>query len=127
MYQKWYTSAMDILCKKLEAHFYKSASGKEPVREWLLDLNKEDRKTIGVDIKTIEFGWPIGMPVCKPLGRSLFEVRSTLTDKKIARLIFCIEGNLMILLHGFIKKTQKMPEKELDLAYKRLKELTKNG
>lgn len=116
----------DVL-KKLEARFFKLGSGKEPVREWLLDLDKEDRRTIGVDIKTVEFGWPIGMPVCKPLGRGLYEVRSNLKDGKIARILFCIQGNVMILLHAFIKKSQKTPSKELELAYKRLKELEKNG
>ena len=83
--------------KKIEAHFFKLISGKEPVREWLQDLDKEDRKTIGIDIKTVEFGWPIGMPVCKPLGRGLYEVRSTLKDARISRILFCIQGNLMIL------------------------------
>ena len=112
--------------KKIEAHFFKLTSGKEPVREWLQDLDKEDRKTIGVDIKTVEFGWPIRMPVCKPLGRGLYEVRSNLKDARISRILFCIQGNLMILLHGFVKKTQKTPNKDLDLANKRLKEVTKN-
>lgn len=112
--------------KRLEARFFKLISGKEPVREWLLGLDKEDRKIIGVDIKTVEWGWPIGMPVCRPLGRGLYEVRSHLKDGKISRVFFCIEENLMILLHAFIKKTQKTPEKELDIAYKRLKEVTRN-
>lgn len=112
--------------KKLIVYFYKNLSGKEPVREWLLNLEREDCKTIGIDIKTVEFGWPIGMPVCKSLGKGLYEVRSTLKTT-IARTIFCIEDDLMILLHGFIKKSQKTPAKEIDLAFKRKKEVLSNG
>ncbi len=109
--------------KRLKATFYKSASGKEPVRDWLKVLLSENRKIIGGDIKTVEFGWPVGMPVCRPLGRGLYEVRSSLTRGEISRVIFCIEGNIMVLLHGFIKKTQKTPQKELDLAITRKKEI----
>ena len=115
------------ILKKLEARFFKLRSGKEPVREWLQDFDKEDRKIIGIDIKTVEFGWPIGMPVCKSIGRGLYEVRSNLKGGKIVRVLFCIQKNSMILLHAFIKKSQKTPSKELDLAYKRLKELEKDG
>ena len=93
----------------------------------MLGLEKDDRKILGVDIKTVEWGWPIGMPVCRPLGRGLFEVRSHLRSGTISRVFFCIEGNLMILLHAFIKKTQKAPEKEIEIAYKRLNEVKKNG
>jgi len=118
---------MDGVEKKLRACFYKLSSGKEPVREWLLGLDREDRKAIGVDIKTVEFGWPIGMPMCKPLGGGLYEVRSNLRNATIARVFFCIQGNSMVFLHAFIKKSQKTPGKELELALKRLKEVSKNG
>ena len=111
--------------KKLTVHFYKKLNGKEPVREWLLALDREDCKIIGIDIKTVEFGWPVGMPVCKPLGRGMYEVRSNLKDN-IARVIFCIEEDMMILLHGFIKKSQKTPDKEIELAFKRKKEVLRN-
>ena len=111
--------------KKLTVHFYKNLNGKEPVREWLLALDREDCKIIGIDIKTVEFGWPVGMPVCKPLGRGMYEVRSNLKDN-IARVIFCIEEDMMILLHGFIKKSQKTPDKEIELAFKRKKEVLRN-
>ena len=111
--------------KKITVHFYKNLNGKEPVREWLLALDQENCKIIGIDIKTVEFGWPIGMPVCKPLGRGMYEVRSNLKDN-IARIIFCIEEDMMILLHGFIKKSQKTPDKEIELALKRKKEVLKN-
>lgn len=105
--------------KVLTVYFYKNNNGKEPVREWLFLLNNNDRQTIGCNIKTIEFDWPIGMPLCKPLRNGLYEVRSNLEDGKISRVIFFIKDNKMILLNGFIKKTQQIPVKEIDLAIKR--------
>jgi phage-related protein len=78
-----------------------------PVREWILSLSKEDRREIGGDIQKVEFGWPIGMPYCRSLGHSLWEVRTDLTGSRIARIIFCLSEGEMVLLHGFIKKTQK--------------------
>ena len=102
--------------KRVTARFYRLASGSEPVRDWLLGLSKEDRKKIGTDIATIEFGWPLGLPVCRSLGKSLYEVRTNLSGSRIARVIFTIDGSDMVLLHGFIKKTQKTPKADLDLA-----------
>ena len=107
--------------KRLPAHFYRSDSGREPVREWLKSLNAEDRRTIGEDIKDVEFSWPIGMPLVRSLGRELWEVRSGLPHGRIARVIFCVEKDCMVLPHGFIKKTQKTPDREIDLALKRRK------
>lgn len=109
--------------KKLPARFYETATGRKPVKEWLLNLSREDRRLVGKDIQKVEFGWPIGMPYCRPLGHGLWEVRSDVTDGTIARLIFCILAGEMVLLHGFIKKTQKTPQKEMDLALKRKREL----
>lgn len=109
--------------KKLPAAFYVTARGNEPVREWLKDLDDADRRTIGLDIATAEFGWPIGMPLCRSLGKGLFEIRSNISDKRIARVIFAVVGEQMVLLHGFVKKTQKTPKSDLDLATKRLKEV----
>ncbi|HEY4901480.1 MAG TPA: type II toxin-antitoxin system RelE/ParE family toxin, partial [Terriglobales bacterium] len=77
--------------KRLPAHFYRLDSGKEPVREWLKELEPEDRKAIGEDIKDVEFSWPIGMPLVRPLGRELWEVRSSLPRGRIARVLFCVE------------------------------------
>ncbi len=105
--------------KRLPARFYRSDSGREPVREWLKGLESEDRKVIEEDIKDVEFSWPIGMPLVRSLGRELWEVRSSLAHSRIARVIFCIEPECMVLLHGFIKKTQKTPQHDLDLALKR--------
>lgn len=96
-------------------------SGREPVREWLKKLDRRDRRVIGEDIKDVEFSWPIGMPLVRGLGNGLWEVRSDLTDGKIARVVFTEEQGFMVLLHGFIKKTQKTPKHDLDLALKRKK------
>ena len=83
----------------------------------------EDRKLIGRDIQKVEFGWPLGMPYCRSLGNGLWEVRSNLTDGKIGRVIFCVVRAQMVLLHGFVKKTQKTPAQDLKLATKRMKEV----
>lgn len=91
------------------------------MREWLKGLEAEDRKVIGEDIKDVEFSWPIGMPLVGSLGRELWEVRSRLPRGRIARVVFCVEQGRMVLLHGFIKKTQKTPQHDLHLALKRRK------
>jgi len=105
--------------KRLPARFYRSDIGREPVREWLKGLEAEDRRVIGEDIKDVEFSWPIGMPLVRPLGRELWEVRSSLRGGRIARVLFCVEQGWMVLLHGFIKKSQKTPQREIELALKR--------
>lgn len=106
----------------LEVVFYATENGNEPVREWLRALQKNDKKSIGEDIKTVQFGWPIGMPVVRKLGSSLWEIRTTL-EQGIARVVFTVFQNEIVLLHGFIKKSQKMPKEDLDLAKKRMKNL----
>jgi len=113
---------MTTRLKRLPARFYSTDSGREPVREWLQGLAADDRKVIGEDIKDVEFSWPIGMPLVKALGRGIWEVRSSLAGGRIARVLFCIEPDCMVLLHGFMKKTQKTPQPEIDLAIKRMKE-----
>src|ERR1019366_1341649 len=107
--------------KRLPARFYRSNSGREPVREWLKRLDAEDRKILGEDIKDVEFSWPIGLPLVRSLGRGLWEVRSSLPRGRTARVIFCIEQERMVLLHGFIKKTRTTPQHDIDLALKRKK------
>ncbi len=107
--------------KRVPARFYRTANGREPVREWLKELPQEDRRTLGEDIKDVEFAWPLGLPLVRSLGRELWEVRSSLANGRIARVIFCIAGGEMVLLNGFIKKTQKTPQHEIDLALKRMK------
>ena len=109
--------------RKLRIRFFCSESGNEPVREWLLTLPKEERKVIGDDVLKVQYCWPVGKPLVEGLGRGLWEVRSRLGGR-IARVIFYVEKDEMILLHGFVKKTQKTPKHELDLALKRKKQLT---
>jgi phage-related protein len=109
--------------KRIPARFYKTEAGNEPVRDWLKGLDQEDRKLIGADIKTVEYGWPIGMPTCRAMGDGLYEVRSSLPSGRIARVLFCIYHDQLILLHGFIKKTQKTPKQDLDLALERKRKL----
>jgi phage-related protein len=105
--------------KRLPAYFYRSASGREPVRDWLKSLPPVERKVIGEDIKDVEFAWPIGMPLVRSLGRELWEVRSSLPSGRTARVIFCVEHGRMMLLHGFIKKTRSTPPHDIALALKR--------
>ncbi|MEW6450850.1 MAG: type II toxin-antitoxin system RelE/ParE family toxin [Pseudomonadota bacterium] len=109
--------------KKIVGRFYASATGRRPVREWLLALSKDDRRIIGHDIQKIEFGWPIGMPYCRSLGRGLWEARSDLTGGRIARVVFCIVAGEMVLLHGFEKKTQRTPARDIEIALKRKQEI----
>jgi phage-related protein len=109
--------------KRLPAYFYALPSGREPVREWLKGLSAEDRKIVGEDVKDVEFAWPIGMPLCRALGQGLWEVRSSLTQGRIARVLFCEHEGKMVLLHAFIKKTQKTQAGDLQLALKRMKDI----
>jgi phage-related protein len=104
----------------LRVVFFRTAAGKEPVREWLRSLPRHERRVIGEDIKTVQFGWPLGMPLVRKLDKSLWEVRSRLPDR-IARVIFTTGESQMILLHGFIKKSQKTPQEDLELAKTRLR------
>jgi phage-related protein len=103
----------------LNVVFYRSEAGNEPVREWLKDLNRDDKRLIGEDIKTAQLGWPLGMPLIKKIDKDLWEVRTRLSDG-IARVFFTVDGEYMILLHGFIKKSQKTPQNELKTALSRL-------
>ncbi len=104
--------------KRIPAVFFRTEAGGEPVREWLLNLpSREDRRLIGYDIETVEFGWPLGMPVCKPLEDGLFEVRTDLRGNRTARVLFYVDRlGRMVLLHGFVKKTRSTPAADLDLA-----------
>gem|GEM_PF-166230 len=108
----------------LEVVFFRTESGNEPVREWLQGLSKQDKKSIGGDIKTVQYGWPIGMPVVRKMDPGLWEIRCRL-DQRIARILFTVKGERMILLHGFIKKSQKTPQADLQLAKDRKANLEK--
>jgi phage-related protein len=108
--------------RKLEAVLFRTEHGNEPVREWLMSLPRADRKAIGDDILKVQYCWPIGKPLVAALGKGLWEVRSRLEDR-IARILFCLDESTMVLLHGFIKKTQKTPKHELELATRRMNQL----
>ncbi len=110
--------------KKLPVVFYATSGGREPVREWLKSLDQDGRRVIGSDILAVQKGWPLGLPLCRSLGDGLWEVRSKLPSRRIARVIFAFDAGEIVLLHGFIKKTQKTPPDEIELAMKRLKEMT---
>ena len=103
--------------KRVPAIFFRTATGNEPLRAWLKSLDADDRRRIGEDIKTAEFGWPVGMPTCKAMGDGLHEVRTNLEGNRIARVFFYIDGiQRMVLLHGIVKKTRKTPADDLKLA-----------
>lgn len=102
--------------KRIPARFYRNENGSEPVREWLRALDKAERILIGTDIKTVEYGWPTGMPVCRPMGQGLYEVRTRLAGNRTARVLFCISESQMVLLHGFMKKSRTTAKPDLDLA-----------
>lgn len=107
--------------KRVPAIFYRTEAGNEPVRDWLKAMLPEDRRQIGEDIRTVEYGWPIGMPVCRPLGRGLHETRTNLAANRIARVFFYIDSwQRMVLLHGIVKKTRATPEADLTLARKNM-------
>ncbi|MQU04702.1 type II toxin-antitoxin system RelE/ParE family toxin [Pseudomonas helleri] len=118
MYLFRYTPVMTELPDVLNVRFFRTDAGNEPVREWLTDLPREHRRTVGVDIKTVQLGWPIGMPVVRKLDAGLWEVRIDLGDT-IARVLFTVVGCDMILLHGFIKKSQKTPASDMATAKQR--------
>jgi phage-related protein len=108
----------------LDVYFFETDTRNEPVREWLRKLTAIDKKAIGEDLKTIQFGWPLGMPLVKHIDGDIWEVRCKLSDG-IARVLFVLDGNAMILIHAFLKKQQKTPKPDLDLAKSRVKQLRK--
>jgi len=118
---------MDDKCpvKIITVRFFKSVSGNEPVKDWLLSLGIEDRRIVGFDIKTVEFGWPIGMPLVRKLKKDIWEVRCDISNGRIARVLFTVIGNSMVLLHGFIKKSQKTPKSDIGTADDRRKLVSK--
>ena len=107
---------------RLRVFFFRTRRGSEPVREWLKSLSPIEKRTIGEDVKTVQFGWPLGMPLVRKLEPGLWEIRSNLPSG-IARIIFTLKDNSMILLQGFIKKSRKTPMDDLHLARERLGQL----
>ena len=121
MYLFWYTLVMSKE-RPIEVHFFRLDSGREPVREWLKSMRPDERKVIGEDIKTLQFGWPVGMPLARKMSKDLWELRSIL-ERGIARTFFTVYRGEIVLLHGIMKKTQKTPANELALAKRRLRKL----
>jgi phage-related protein len=111
---------------RLGVVFFRADSGVEPVRRWLKGLPATHKKAIGEDIKTVQFGWPLGLPRVEKIEPYLWEVRTTVPDG-IARVLFTVDGRLMILLHGFIKKTRKIPRPEMETARTRLRQYQEAG
>ena len=114
---------MPSVVKRLQAAFFRAPGGAEPVREWLRSLAADDRKVLGRGIAAVEFGWPVGMPVCRPLGDGLWEIRSRLAGGRIARILFSASEGRLILLHGFVKKTPRTPPESVAVARSRMKEI----
>lgn len=109
--------------RKIELVFFRNDSGSEPVREWLKGMGEADRHAIGVDLLRAQWRWPVGMPLCRPMGKGLWEVRTDLPGNRISRVLICLHRNRLVALHGFIKKTRATPGDDLALARKRQKEL----
>lgn len=110
--------------KPIPLFFWRTPAGREVVRDWLREMPPEDRAVIGTDLRTLQFGWPIGMPLVRSLSGGLWELRSSLPSRREARLLFAANEDMLVVLHGFIKKTQKTPPNDLELARKRMKEMT---
>lgn len=104
--------------RPLAVVFYRTATGNEPVREWLRCLPADERKQIGADILAVQYGWPLGLPLVDSLGDGVWEVRSRLATR-IARTLFFVNNETIILLHGFTKKTRATPSHDRALAHKR--------
>ena len=108
--------------RKIPVVFYRTLAGTEVVRNWLRDLNEEDRDAIGQDLMRVQYRWPVGMPLCRAMGEGLWELRSDLSRNRIARILFSVRGGKILVLHSFIKKTQKTPDDDLALARRRNRE-----
>ena len=106
----------------LVVRFWRSAAGREPVRDWLNELSDQDRRILGRDIGKVQYGWPLGLPLCRSLGDGLWEIRSSLPRRREVRVLFGFSGEVLVLLHVFMKKSQKTPPAEMRVAQERLKE-----
>ena len=109
--------------QKIPLIFFRTLAGREPVREWLKGLPQEERHAVGNDLLRAQWRWPVGMPLCRPMGSGLWEIRTDLPTKRTARVLLCLYRERLVALHGFIKKTRTTPDEDLALARKRRKEL----
>jgi len=110
----------------LSCRFYQTPTGNEPVREWLKTLSKDARHAIGTDTALVQTNWPVGKPLVDGFGGGLYEVRTSI-DGNIYRVLFCLDGSTMVLLHGFQKKSQKTPKADLELARRRMRDEEKKA
>jgi phage-related protein len=108
--------------RKIPLVFYRTSAGSEVVRDWFRGLKREDRNVIGRDLMRVQFRWPVGMPLARALGDGLWEVRSDLSGNRIARVFICFADGRLVALHGFVKKTQKTPDTDLKIGYRRMGE-----
>jgi phage-related protein len=109
--------------QKVPLIFFRTGKGTEPVREWLKELPEAERHAVGKDLLRAQWRWPVGMPLCRPMGSGLWEVRTDLPTKRTARVMLCLYDEHLVALHGFIKKAQATPDEDLALARKRQREL----
>ena len=109
--------------RKIPLIFFRTGAGAEPVREWLRELPEAERHAVGKDLLRAQWHWPVGMPLCRPMGGGLLEIRTDLPTKRTARVMLCLYHEHLVALHGFIKKTRATPAEDLALARKRQKEL----
>ncbi len=124
MYIIWYMYHIVVVMadkppRKSPVVFYRTRGGSEVVRDWLRGLPEKDRHALGQDLMRVQYRWPVGMPLCRAMGDGLWEVRTSLPGHRIARTLFSVHGDRIVILHGFIKKTRKTPADDLALARKR--------
>ncbi len=110
--------------KPIPLLFWRTSNGREPVKEWLDEFGRDEQRVIGRDIGKVQYGWPVGLPLCRPLGGGMWEVRSTLPSRRESRVLFGFHEGMLIALHALIRKTRKTPPEDLALARSRMKELT---
>ena len=109
--------------RKIPLVFFRNNSGEEPVRDWLKGLDRAERRAIGIDLLRAQWRWPVGMPLCRAMGRGMWEVRTDLPGHRTARVLICFYQGCLVALHGFIKKTRATLDEDLALARKRQREL----
>lgn len=109
--------------RKIPLIFFRTTAGSEPVREWLKSLDEVERHSIGNDLMRAQWRWPVGMPLCRPMGSGLWEIRTNLPTRRTARVLLSLHDERLVALHGFIKKTRAAPDEDLAIARKRQKEL----
>ena len=109
--------------QKIPSIFFRTLAGSEPVREWLKELPEEERQAIGKDLLRAQWRWPVGMPLCRPMGSGPWEIRTDLPTKRTARVLLRLHREHLVALHGFVKKTRATRDGDLALARKRKKGL----